>query len=48
MHGEDEELEGALAVLLPQAVVVEEGALAAGAHLAVECGAPASLKGQSH
>ncbi len=35
VHGEDEELEGALAVLLPQAVVLQEGALAVRAHLAV-------------
>ncbi len=35
MHGKDEELEGALAVLLPQAVVLQEGALAVRAHLAV-------------
>jgi hypothetical protein len=35
VHGEDEELEGALAVLLPQAVVLQEGALAVRAYLAV-------------
>jgi hypothetical protein len=35
VHGEDEELEGALAVFLPQSVVLQEGALAVRAHLAV-------------
>jgi len=34
VHGEYEELEGALAVLLPQSVVLQEGALAIRAHLA--------------